>query len=165
MTLAVNCNQAEAIGFEGLGVKAGVDLTRHQAVDVMGQVGGEFDSARFAYGGYLDLGSIFTSKLHLVPGGDMILESNLKIFTMNLDAVFFFHDSESTKGYAGAGIGTHLYRAELGPNDTKISLNLPLGFQKKLGSALAWFGELKLIIADDESDSSFRFSVGFRLGK
>ena len=165
MVLLVNCTTADAISFEGLGIKGGVDLSRQQVVDITGQPGGEFDSARLTCGGFLDMGSIFTSNLHLVPGGDLVVESNLKIFSGSLEAWYFFYTSESTNAYAGAGMGTHFYRTDLQPNDTKISLNIPLGFQKRLGSALSWFGEMKLVIADDESDSSFRFSVGFRIGK
>ena len=165
LALLMICTTADAISFEGLGVKGGVDLSRNQVVDITGQPGGEFDSARLTFGGFLDMGSIFTSKLHLVPGGDMVVESNLKIFSGSLEAWYFFHRSEGTDAYAGVGMGTHFYRTDLQPNDTKISLNIPLGFQKKLGSALSWFGEMKLVIADDESDSSFRFSVGFRIGK
>ena len=49
-------------------------------------------------------------------------------------------------------------------NETKGSLNIPIGFQRRLGTGLGWFGELKLVIADSQTDSSFRFSVGLLLG-
>ena len=49
-------------------------------------------------------------------------------------------------------------------NDTRISLNIPVGVQRKLTKGLGWFGEMKLVIADDEVDSSFRFSFGLMFG-
>jgi hypothetical protein len=45
-----------------------------------------------------------------------------------------------------------------------VTLNIPIGFQRKLGTGLGWFGELKLVIANDERDSALQFSVGFTLG-
>ena len=71
-----------------------------------------------------------------------------------------------TAGYAGVGIGVHLIQSEIqGRDDTKGSLNIPLGFQQKLSSNLLWFGELKVVIGEQSNDSSFRFSVGVALGK
>jgi len=126
-------------------------------------------------------------KLHFVPGADLSIRNNLqfesiqndvltsfeadlRIFVANTDFVYFFHQSPRGRGYAGGGLGIHFYRYSGAPsdapigNDTKISLNVPLGFQRKLGDGMAWFGEMKLVIADDERDSALQFSVGFAFG-
>ena len=156
----------------GVRVKAGVNLTRQQQFDTLYGVGGQFDSHRWMFGANLDLGAFILPKLHLVPGVDMAVQENLRVYAVNLDANYFFHQSSRGRGYAGLGFGTHFFRpesastAETGvPNDTKISLNLPLGYQRKLGGGLAWwFGEIKLVIADDEKDSALQFTVGFNFG-
>ena len=161
---------ADALGLSGLRVKAGVNLTREQQFSNLQGFGGQFDSHRWMLGGNLDLGSLLLPKLHLVPGVDFIVQENVRIYVINVDGAYFFHHSPRGKGYAGAGFGTHLYRPTAAANgtvaasDTKISLNVPIGYQRKLGNGLAWFGEVKLVIADDEKDSALQFSVGFNFG-
>ncbi len=153
----------------GVRVKAGVDLTREQQFDTFRGFGGQFDSHRWMLGSNLDLGAFILPKLHLVPGVDLAIQENLRVYVINLDANYFFFHSPRGRGYAGIGFGTHLYRPnaeiETAFNDTKISLNLPLGYQRKLGAGLlAWFGEMKLVIADDEKDSALQFSIGLNFG-
>lgn len=164
----------------GVRVKAGVSLTREQQFDTFYGMGGQFDSHRWMIGGNLDLGSVMLPKLHLLPGMDIAVQENLRVYAVNLDVVYFFHQTPVGQAYFGGGFGTHFFRhkipsgvaesdtvepsVELPQDDTKISLNLPLGYQRKLGPMLGWFGEMKLIIADDEKDSALQFTVGFHFG-
>ena len=157
---------AGALGFQALGVKAGINLTREQTVSQFQGVGGSFDKARVVFGSQLNLGSMFFPKLHFVPGADIILEGDLKIVSANTEFWYFFHESSKYKGYAGGGFGVHFYRfdGDQFNNETKVTLNVPLGFQRRLKGGTAWFGEMKLVIADDETDSSLQFNVGFAFG-
>ena len=169
----------------GLGVKAGVSLTREQQFDTFYGMGGQFDSHRWMLGGNLDLGSVILPKLHLLPGMDIAVQENLRVYVVNLDVVYFFHQTPVGRAYVGGGFGTHFFRPQTaldaiepdilveasedivleGPqNDTKISVNIPLGYRRKLGPVLSWFGEIKLIIADDEKDSALQFTIGFHFG-
>lgn len=165
--------QAEALGLRGLGVKVGVDLTRQESAEYIGY---EFDSARLTFGGHVDFGSIIIPRLHLVPGVDLVIQDNMKMYSLNGDARFIFGQG-NTSGYVGGGIGVHLTRFDvLGtggqgnginltvPNDTKVTLNVPVGFRKRVGPGVLWFGELKMIIANEEADSSLRFSLGLAFG-
>ena len=168
VALLVSVNSVEALGLKGLGIKVGVDLTQQESA----LSGTSFDTASLVIGGHLDLGSFIIPKLHLVPGIDVVIQDDLRTFSLNGDARYLFIQNEKTIGYAGAGIGVHLNRFDemilnADPNfqnNTKISVNIPLGFQRKVSRGLLWFGELKLVIADDQTDSSFRFSVGLTLG-
>lgn len=169
-------HQTNALGLSGLRVKAGVNLTREQQFSQLQGLGGQFDSHRWMLGSNLDLGSLILPKLHFVPGVDFVVEEKLRVYVINTDFVYFFSQSPKGRGYAGAGFGTHLYRptatgvaaaAAVGASaqsDTKISLNVPIGYQHTVGAGLAWFGEVKLVIADDEQDSALQFSVGFNFG-
>lgn len=165
----------------GVRVKAGVSLTREQQFDTFYGMGGQFDSHRWMLGGNLDLGSVILPFLHLLPGVDIAVQENLRVYAVNLDVVYFFHQTPVGSAYFGGGFGTHFFRPKIasdaiepaptgeasadGPqNDTKISLNLPLGYQRKLGPLLSWFGEMKLVIADDEKDSALQFTIGFHFG-
>jgi hypothetical protein len=168
----------------GLGVKAGVSLTREPQFDTIYGRGGQFDSHRWMLGGNLDLGSVMLPKLHLLPGMDIAVQENLRVYAVSLDVVYFFHQTPVGRAYFGGGFGTHFFRPKAasdtidtiepdsaveesvdGPqNDTKISVNLPLGYRRKLGPGLSWFGEMKLIIADDERDSALQFTIGFHFG-
>ncbi len=155
---------AEAIGLSGIGLKVGVDLTQEKEVVVI--EGASFDTASLMLGGHLDLGQLLLPKLHFVPGVDVVLHSERKVYSVNNDFRYFLARSGRTAGYAGVGIGVHLVRSEIqGQDDTKGSLNIPIGFQQKLSSGLLWFGELKVVIGEQSNDSSFRFSVGVALGK
>lgn len=166
-------NPANALGLRGLGVKVGVDLTRQESEEYVGY---EFDSARLTLGGHVDFGSIFVPRLHLVPGVDLVIQDNLKVYSLNGEAQFIFGEG-STYGYVGGGIGVHLTRFDIietggqgnsinvtVPDDTKVTLNIPLGFRKRVSPGVLWFGELKMIIADQEEDSSLRFSLGLAFG-
>lgn len=164
----------------GVRVKAGVSLTREQQFDTFYGMGGQFDSHRWMLGGNLDLGSLMLPKLHLLPGMDIAVQENLRVYAVNLDVVYFFHQTPVGQAYFGGGFGTHFFRHKIPSsvaesdtvepsvdrpqNDTKISLNVPLGYQRKLGPMLGWFGEMKLIIADDEKDSALQFTIGFHFG-
>lgn len=159
-----NVTQTQAMGLDGVNLKGGINLTREQSVGFGGAIGGQFDSHRWIMGGSIDLGRLFIPKLHFVPGADFVVQSNVKIFVGNADFVYFFSQSPKGRGYAGAGFGTHFYRIDGAPDDTKISLNVPLGFQRKLGTGMGWFGEMKLVIADDERDSALQFAVGLSFG-
>lgn len=165
-----SAGQADALGLRGIGLKVGMDLARES-----NQFSGtQFDTARLMLGAHLDLGSVVIPRLHLVPGLDVIIQDELKIYSLNWDTRYLFVNSANSIGYVGGGIGVHLNRfdiaapsggtSSLNLNDTKFSLNIPIGFQKRLSKGLLWFGELKLVIADDEVDSSFRFSVGLTIG-
>lgn len=177
--------RTEAIGLSGANIKAGVNLTREQSYTFYQGVGGEFDSHQWVVGTNLDLGSMMLPKLHFMPGVDFalantkvivpgtnamgqtvntVVDKALKIYVINTDFVYFFHQSPRGRGYAGAGIGTHLLRPEGEAGSTRVTLNVPIGFQRKLSPGLGWFGELKLVIANDERDSALQFSVGFTLG-
>ncbi len=172
--LLIPGGNAMALGLKALGVKVGMDLARKEAT----YSGSQFDTARLMVGAHLDMGSIIFPKLHFVPGMDLIIQDNLKIYSLNWDTRYIFASGKKTIGYAGGGIGVHLNRFDVAPptggsnplglgvpqDNTKVTLNIPLGFQKKLSTGLLWFGELKLVIADDETDSSFRFSVGVTFG-
>ena len=155
----------------GLGVKAGVSLTREQQFDTIYGMGGQFDSHRWMLGSNLDLGSVILPNLHLLPGMDIAAQENLRVYVANLDIVYFFHQTPVGRAYIGGGFGTHFFRPKTASdaindpqNDTKISVNIPLGYQRKLGPVLSWFGEMKLIIADDEKDSALQFTIGFHFG-
>ena len=165
----------------GLGVKAGVSLTREPQIDTFYGMGGQFDSHRWMLGGNLDLGSVMLPKLHLLPGMDIAVQENLRVYVVNLDVVYFFHQTPVGRAYVGGGFGTHFFRPKAASNaiesdsevedpvdslqnDTKISVNIPLGYRRKLGPGLSWFGEMKLIIADDERDSALQFTIGFHFG-
>ena len=154
----------QALGLGGIGLRVGMDLAQNE---VNYDTGTQFDSARLVLGGHVDMGSIFFPKFHLVPGMDVVLQDDLRIYSINSETRYYFTRGERASGYAGIGLGVHLYRFDLanpvagGPqNNTKLSMNIPVGFQRGLGSGLQWFGELKLVIADDEVDSSFQFSLG-----
>ena len=164
LVLLFSQRDAEAIGFSGLGLKVGLDLTQEKEVIVVD--GASFDTASLMLGGHLDLGQVLLPKLHFVPGVDVVLHSERKIYSVNNDFRYFIARNGRTAGYAGVGIGVHLIRSEIqGRDDTKGSLNIPIGFQQKLSSGLLWFGELKVVIGEQSNDSSFRFSVGVALGK
>ena len=171
----------EAIGLSGANIKAGVNLTRQQSFNQLQGIGGEFDSHQWVGGTNLDLGSVVLPALHFMPGVDFAIantnviipgstgsaisvDKTVKIYIVNTDFVYFFHQNARGRGYAGAGIGTHLVRPEGEAGSTRVTLNIPLGFQRKLGTGLGWFGELKLVIADDEQNSALQFSLGFTLG-
>ena len=177
--------KTEAIGLSGANIKAGVNLTREQSYTFYQGVGGEFDSHQWVVGTNLDMGSVMLPKLHFMPGVDFalantkvivpgtnatgqtvntVVDKALKIYVINTDFVYFFHQTPRGRGYAGAGIGTHLLRPEGEAGSTRVTLNVPIGFQRKLSPGLGWFGELKLVIANDERDSALQFSVGFTLG-
>ena len=170
--VSVHC-RADALGLRGLGLKAGVDLTRQESQEYVGY---EFDSARLAVGGHVDFGSIFIPRLHLVPGVDLVIQDNLKMYSINGEAQYIFGQG-NTVGYIGGGIGVHLSRWDIiepggqggainvsVPEDTKVTLNVPLGFRRRFGPGMLWFGEIKMMIADDEADSSFRISLGLAFG-
>ena len=173
-------HEADALGVR---VKAGVSLTREQQFDTFYGMGGQFDSHRWMLGGNLDLGSVILPGLHLLPGMDIAVQENLRVYAVNLDVVYFFHQTPVGRAYVGGGFGTHFFRPKLDviepdpeveasedifldllQNDTKISVNIPLGYQRKLGPMLSWFGEMKLVIADDEKDSALQFTIGFHFG-
>jgi hypothetical protein len=168
----------DAIGLSGANIKAGVNLTRQQSYTFYQGVGGEFDSYQWMAGTNLDMGSVLFPKLHFMPGVDIavatvktipagsnaVVDKTLKIYVINTDFAYFFHQSAKGRGYAGAGIGTQLLRPDGEAGSTRLTLNIPIGFQRKLGTGLGWFGELKLVIADDEQNSALQFSVGFTLG-
>ena len=171
-------HKADALGVR---VKAGVSLTREQQFDTIYGMGGQFDSHRWMLGGNLDLGSVILPGLHLLPGMDIAVQENLRVYAVNLEAVYFFHQTPVGRAYFGGGFGTHFFRSKLDAiepeveasedlfldllqNDTKISVNIPLGYQRKLSPMLAWFGEMKLVIADDEKDSALQFTIGFHFG-
>ena len=94
----------------GLGVKAGVSLTREPQFDTFYGMGGQFDSHRWMLGGILDLGSVILPKLHLLPGMDIAVKENLRVYIVNLDVVYFFHQSPVGRAYVGGGFGTHFFR-------------------------------------------------------
>jgi len=162
----------------GANLKAGVNLTRQQSYTFYQGVGGEFDSHQWMAGTNLDLGSVVLPELHFMPGVDVVVSKNktidptsnltvektLKIYVINTDFVYYFHQNPRGRGYAGAGIGTHLLRPDGEEGATRVTLNVPIGFQRKLGTGLGWFGELKLVIADDEQNSALQFTLGFTLG-
>ncbi len=155
---------AEALGLAGLGLKVGVDLTQEKEVIVVD--GASFDTASLVLGGYLDLGEVFMEKLHLVPGVDVVLQDQQRIYSMSGDFRYYLARGGKTTGFVGLGLGTHILRSAIhGEDDTKVTLNVPLGFQRSLGGNLLWFGELKLLIGDQANDSSFRVSVGLVFGK
>jgi hypothetical protein len=167
-SLAVLCglllaaDDPEALSLDGFGVKVGVDLAQQQPI----YGGTQFDTARLVLGGHVDMGSFLVRRLHFVPGVDFVRESELKILSLSGDFRYSFFEGARTVGYAGGGIGAHLHRptASLDSN-TKWSLNVPIGFQSSLSKGVRWFGELKLVIADEQIDSSLRLSVGLAFGK
>ena len=187
-TLMVLCvpQMSDALG---LRVKAGVSLTNEPQIDTFRGMGGEFNSFRWMLGSSLDLGAFILPKLHLVPGAELAIKKdsyvdggtngeeitvkeNLRVYTVNLNANYFFHESSRGRGYGGGGLGVHFFRlkteraADLAivSNDTKISVNGLLGYHRKLSPLLAWFGEIKVSIADDQKDSALQFTIGFHFG-
>ena len=102
-----------------------------------------------------------------MPGFDAVVESDLKIYSINTEVRYKFYNKNKAIGYAGGGIGIHLFRPEAATgasNETKGSLNIPIGYQKQMSGDFGWFTEMKLVIADSQNDSSFRFSLGLVLG-
>ena len=129
---------AHSIGLGSIGLRVGMDLAQNQ---VNYTSGSQFDSARLFLGGHVDVGSIFISKLHLVPGLDLVMEDNLKVYSINTETRYYFTNGEKAAGYAGGGIGVHLFRYDVAPTDvaidrTKFSLNIPIGFQHKINQNL-----------------------------
>ncbi|MCZ6635576.1 MAG: hypothetical protein O7G87_19420 [bacterium] len=161
---------AEALSFKELGVKAGLNLTRQQQLGFGGQVGGQFDTARLVLGGHLVLGPFMLEKMTLVPGADVVLESNARVFSANTEFWYFFHEGANSRGYGGGGIGVHFHRfdalanGQTFPNTTKITLNVPFGYQQKLSDNMGWFAQFKLVIADDERDSALQLNLGLAFG-
>ena len=161
-------SRGEALGFGGLGASVGLDLSQSGNIpsNVTGS-GTSFNSARLAVGGYLNLGEVITANLDLVPGFDAVVESDLKIYSINTEVRYRFYQKNRAIGYAGGGIGIHLFRPDSltgSNNETKGSLNIPIGYQKQMSGGFGWFTEMKLVIADSQNDSSFRFSLGLVLG-
>lgn len=162
-------NQGHALGFGGLGASVGLDLSQSgQTIPTtVTGTGTSFNSARLAVGGFLNLGEVITKNLDLVPGFDAVIESDLRIYSINTGLRYRFYQKNKAIGYAGGGIGVHLFRPEAGTgasNETKGSLNIPVGYQKQMSGGLGWFTEMKIVIADSQTDSSFRFSLGLVLG-
>jgi len=164
----VFAGQVEAAGPREFGLSVGVDLTQQNAYYVSqytpNTLGGQFDSARLAVGGYADLAKVFLPQMRLVLATDAIIESDLKIFSAVGEVRYLFAQRGKSNGYAGGGIGVHFLRPDAGQNDTRISLNIPVGFQRKLSESMGWFGEMRFVIADQQADSSFRFSLGLTFG-
>jgi hypothetical protein len=167
--LLLSPGRGDALGFGGLGASVGLDLTQSDTVipsSVTG-TGTSFNSARLAVGGFLNLGEVFTANLDFVPGFDAVIESELRIYSINTEVRYRFYQKNKAIGYAGGGIGIYLIRPEPGTgadSETKGSLNIPIGYQKQMSGGFGWFTEMKLVIADSQNDSSFRFSVGLVLG-
>ena len=169
LMLLLSPGRAEALGFGGLGASVGLDLTQSDLAipTAVTGTGTSFNSARLAVGGFLNLGEIFTSDLDFVSGFDALIESDLKIYSINTELRYRFYQKNKAIGYAGGGIGVHLFRPQSGSgedSETKGSLNIPIGYQKQMNGEFGWFTEMKLVIADSQNDSSFRFSVGLVLG-
>ena len=97
-----------------------------------------------------------------MPGAGLVLKDDLKMYSMSWEGWYFFAQVPGLQWYVGAGPGVHIYRSDV--TEVRATLNVPLGFQKRLGKGAAWFGELKVLIADDEADSSLRFSLGVNFG-
>ena len=161
---------ASALGLEGIGIKAGIDLSQ-QEFNVVSDVqfaGNQFDTARLMLGGHIDLGSILIPDLHLVPAADLVFEDDLRIISISIDFRYFFHKGEKTSGYAGGGLGANLRRFRnaqaLRPGDEKVALSIPIGFQTQIKGSLNWLGELKVVIGDEQNDSSIRFMTGIGFG-
>ena len=164
----VFAGQVEAAGPREFGLSVGVDLTQQNAYYVSdytpNTIGGQFDSARLALGGYMDVAQIFMPQMRLVMGADALIESDLKIFSAVGEVRYLFAQRGKSNGYAGGGIGVHFLRPDAGQNDTRISLNIPVGFQRRLSGSTGWFGEMRFVIADQQANSSFRFSLGLTFG-
>lgn len=159
--------KSEALGFGGLGASVGLDLSQSGNIQPVTTTGTSFNSARLAVGGFLNLGEVFTNNLDFVPGFDAVIESDLKIYSINTEVRYRFYQKNKAIGYAGGGIGVHLFRPGVvtgEANETKGSLNIPIGYQKQMSGGMGWFTELKLVIADRQVDSSFRFCLGLVLG-
>ena len=162
-------SKGDALGFGGIGASVGLDLAQ-SGTSIPSSVTGSgtsFNSARFAVGGFLNLGEVFTANLDLVPGFDAVVESDRRIYSTNTGVRYKFYNKNKAIGYAGGGIGIHLFRPDVSTgasNETKGSLNIPIGYQKQMSSDFGWFTEMKLVIADSQNDSSFRFSLGLVLG-
>jgi hypothetical protein len=158
--------KSDALGFSGLGASVGLDLSQSGNVAFTG-TGTSFNSARVAVGGFLNLGEVITANLDLVPGFDAVIENDLRIYSINTEVRYRFYQKNKAIGYVGGGIGIHLFRPDVGTgaaDETKGSLNIPIGYQKQMSGGFGWFTEMKLVIADSQSDSSFRFSLGLVLG-
>ena len=169
MLLSAFPNKGDALGFGGIGASVGLDLSQSgtRAPSSVTGSGTSFNSARFAVGGFLNMGEVITTNLDLVPGFDAVVESDRRIYSINTEVRYKFHNKNKAIGYAGGGIGIHLFRPNAATgdaNETKGSLNIPLGYQKQMSSDFGWFTEMKLVIADSQNDSSFRFSLGLVLG-
>lgn len=163
---------AYALGFRNLSVSVGLDLTQTEALSApatISGVGADFDSARLVFGSSFNGGEILAANLDLVPGLDVVFQDDLKIYSINLGLRYRFFQWEGGNAYVGASAGAHLVRPEivtpLFGNQTRGSLNIPVGFQRSLAAGLGWFGELKVIISDSQNDSSFRFNLGLVLGR
>ncbi|MCZ6635246.1 MAG: hypothetical protein O7G87_17745 [bacterium] len=155
---------ADAVGIDGMGLKVGMDLGRQQTLGFGGTVGGEFDQVWLALGAYTDLGSAFSERFHWVSGVDLVLKDQVQIYSVSWEGWYFFGHAEGTRWYAGAGPGIHILQSNETGRDVKVTVNVPLGFQKRMGKGASWFGEMKIMIADDEADSSLRFSLGVNFG-
>jgi hypothetical protein len=166
--LSVFPSKVDALGFGGIGASVGLDLSQSGTMipSSYSSSGTAFNSARFAVGGFLNMGEVITTNLDLVAGFDAVVESDLRIYSINTEVRYKFFNKNKAIGYVGAGIGIHLFRpeAETGADETKGSLNIPIGYQKLMRSDFGWFTEMKLVIADSQNDSSFRFSLGLVLG-
>ena len=83
----------------GLGVKAGVSLTREQQFDTFYGMGGQFDSHRWMLGSNLDLGSFILPNLHLLPGMDIAVQENLRVYVAIWISFTFSHQNGQSTPY------------------------------------------------------------------
>ena len=121
-------SKGEALGFGGMGASVGLDLTQSSSLpgSVTGS-GASFNSARLAVGGFLNLGEVITANLDLVPGFDALIESELKIYSINTELRYRFHQKNNAIGYAGGGIGIHLFRPDAATGAGPARATGPLG--------------------------------------
>jgi len=171
LILGLAISPAQALGLRGLGVKVGLDLSQQdfRNVNQVQFAGNQFDTARLLVGGHIDIGSILIPDLHLVPSADVVFENDLRIFSIFMDFRYYFHKGDQTSGYAGGGLGANLLRFRntdivAPPSTETIALSIPIGFQTKLSGSLNWIGELKVVIGNEQDDSSIRFLTGFGFG-
>ncbi|MSS73698.1 MAG: hypothetical protein EXS64_19755 [Candidatus Latescibacteria bacterium] len=161
------------VGIRGVGGRLGLDVVQSE-------------DTRFLMGGQVDVGTLLGSSLHVEPNfefGKGLDEQGeeKRVYSFNF-ALKYVLEEEKTRvfGYFSGEVGMNIFSAvlfqgiavspqgqALSPvwsrkTDVRSSFNIvPIGLGRKLARGRAQvFCELKLVLGQQDADSSFRVSAG-----
>jgi len=121
-------------------------------------------------GGYVDVGGVASSRLRITPALEYSSRSGTKVTSVSLEGRFQFFRGPKAVVYAGMGPGINVKKvtsrditgALRTDRVTQGTLNVPFGVEWKLGGGgLRWIFEMKMAIADSQTDSAYRIGTGF----